>query len=626
MSDRIDHLNVEKTISKSSLDHSQNDLKILLLLLGCLGLVLAVTTIRGAFIIDEINYTVNVIGLREGRLTVPGTEGLSPSKELLYFDPEPYSRTVSSTPVSSIAPPLYAPIALPFVIFGWRGLAFLNTISFVFAALLVFLIVRRHTTESSSAWLAVALFVLGGYSMEYAQGVWPHMLSVFLCTAAVYCVCSAWAGGSWVSLVLGGFVMGLGCGVRDQNIFLAGCLGLTVLFWTNRRLKSIGYYMAGIATPLLASATINFYRSGIFYPTPKAYAYAQFVSSPIRSGTWIKPFEVFWVKIVDFSTFSFFKDPSEFVDYAREPSTGAFLVAGIVKKALIQSSPWIAFAIVLCVAIWLAPSTMQHDRKRYVRALTLLVLPALGMFSMAGFRMDGLSFNQRYLLEIVPIAAIIVALCLDGFPISPMQLIWGFLFAGISFAILLIMPSTIFLHTAILKVPLLLGVMLVFAWIFRNRTLFKRIFCITLGLCIGWSFLVQTVDLITSRRIRTTNAVGLDSLSAKIPNHAALFAFWGAQKSMAGPIQFGKDVVILDVWADMGKDARLLAEELIRQKRRVFIYGSGIPTDIVAGVKGHDSLAVALTNPFLLYELVRRDSIDPADVDTSTSLLLKNPW
>ena len=617
MSVRTDHLGFESNSIRSQIGHPQNDLKILLILLGCLGIALAATTIRGAFIIDEINYMVNVIGLREGRLTVPGTEGLSPSKELLYFDPEPYDRSVSSTPVSSITPPLYAPIALPFVMFGWRGLAFLNTLSFVFAAFLVFLIVRRNTTESSSAWIAVALFVLGGYSLEYAQGVWPHMLSVFLCTAAVYCGSVGWRGGSWIYLVSSGILMGVACGVRDQNIFLAGCLGLTVLLWASRRFQSTSLYIAGIAAPLLTSATMNLYRFGIFYPTPKAYAYAQFVSSPIRSGAWLKPFEVFCVKIVDFSTFVLFQDPNEFVDYAREPSTGAFLVAGIVKKALLQSSPWIALAIVVCIAIWLRPLNLRDDQRRFVRALTLLVLPALGMFSMAGFRMDGLSFNQRYLLEIVPFAAIVVALCLDGMSISPMPIIGGFLAGGLSLAVLLMIPSREVQHIAILRVPLLLGCVLVLAWILRIRPLFKRIFSITLGLCIGWSFLVQTIDLATSRRIRTTNAVGLDSLNARIPNHAALFTFWGSQKSTAGPIQLTKDVVILDVWADMGKDAPSLAQELIRKQRRIFVYGTGMPSDIVQGIKGMDSLAVVLTKPFLLYELVRNRSIDSSGANTS---------
>jgi hypothetical protein len=192
----------------------QKEQRILLIILAVLAVIFVVTTIRGAFIIDEINYMVNVIALREGRVTIADTENLPPSKELLYFDPEPYDRTVASTPVASLAPPLYAPLALPFVYFGWRGLVFINTLSFLLTAYLIFFFVRRRTVDLTIAWLALALFVLGGYSLEYAQGVWPHMLSVFLCTAAVVSVVLAWEKSVLRYALLGGFLIGVASGVR----------------------------------------------------------------------------------------------------------------------------------------------------------------------------------------------------------------------------------------------------------------------------------------------------------------------------------------------------------------------------------------------------------------------------
>jgi hypothetical protein len=584
--------------------NSHSDLKILLILLGILGLLLIITTVRGAFIIDEINYMVNVIGLRDGTVKVSGTDGLSPSKELLYFDPEPFDRIVTSTPVSSLAPPLYGPLALPFIIFGWRGLSFINTFSFIFSALLVFLIVRRNTEEMFSAWLAVSLFVLGGYSLEYAQGVWPHMLSVLLCLGAVYCIILAWNGGNSIYSLLGGFFAGLACGIREQNIFLAACFGLTVLLWGNHRFRSAALYLAGIAVPMLASATLNWLRLGVFYPTPKVHSYAQFVTGTVSSGTWLKPIEVFLVKIVDFSSFAWFQNPADFVDYSKEPSTGAFLVAGIVKKALVQSSPWLALAIVLCIVNWVGKQKAFEHQKKILRPLSLLILLPLAMFSMSGFRMDGLSFNQRYLLEIIPIAAIVVALCLDGLSIPKFGIMGGFLVAALSCAILLMLPTAQFLHIAVLRVPLFLGSVLALAWFFVSRKFTKEFFVVVLGLCIGWSFLVQTIDLAASRKIRTTNAIGLDSLDARIPSHSALFTFWGAQKSMAGPLQLTKDVIILDAWADMGADARALTRELIQQERKVFLFGTGMPSNIVQEIRGQDSLSLVLTKPFVLYEFI----------------------
>ena len=590
----------------------QTDLKILFVILGVLGILLVATTIRGAFIIDEINYVVNVSALRDGRVTVPGTEGLSPSKELLYFDPEPYNRVVSATPVASLAPPLYAPIALPFVALGWRGLALLNTLSFVIAALLVFLFVRHHTTERTSAWLAVALFVLAGYSTEYAQGVWPHMLSVLLCVAAVYCVSHVWFAKTSLFPLLGGFLIGVASGVREQNIFLAACLGLTILIWAIQRMKSAAMYLSGLSIPLLASATINYYRLGVFYPTPKVSAYAHFVANPVRSGVWLKPFEVFLVKIVDFSTFAWFQNPSEFVDYAREPASGAFLVGGIVKKALIQSSPWIALALVLAVAIWFRPRFVGDRQKKLIQALSVLILPTIGMFAMAGFRMDGLSFNQRYLLEMVPVAAMIVALSVDGLFVSQTHILTASLVAAFCFSVILAFFSPTTRHISISDVPLVLGSLLVIAWLIRNTGKLRLWLGITLGLCIGWSFMVQNIDLMTSRKIRTTNAEGLDSLNSKIPDHAALFTFWGAQKATAGPLQLKKDVVILDAWADDGKDASTLTQELLHQHRDIFVDGTGMPPAIMQSIQGEDSLASVLTRPFVLYRLVKRkDRLDP---------------
>jgi hypothetical protein len=52
-----------------------------------LGTLLTATAIDGPFTIDENNYLVTVLGLRQGRLSVPDTDGLPPSGELLYFDP-----------------------------------------------------------------------------------------------------------------------------------------------------------------------------------------------------------------------------------------------------------------------------------------------------------------------------------------------------------------------------------------------------------------------------------------------------------------------------------------------------------------------------------------------------------
>src|SRR5438477_7496030 len=103
----------------------------LLVALLALGAILTASVIPAIFTVDENNYLVNVLALRHGHVTVANTAGLAPSRELVFFDPGPWARSIETTPVVSTAPPLYAFIALPFSWMGWRGLVALNTLAYL---------------------------------------------------------------------------------------------------------------------------------------------------------------------------------------------------------------------------------------------------------------------------------------------------------------------------------------------------------------------------------------------------------------------------------------------------------------------------------------------------------------
>src|SRR5262245_13776291 len=122
---------------------------ILLVALVALGVGLSLNVVPGVFTVDDNNYLVNVLALRQGRVTIANTEGLPPSRELLFFAPTARSRVVTSTPVASTAPPLYAAIALPFSYLGWRGLVGLNTLAYLVTIYLVFAYTRRYSTDGS---------------------------------------------------------------------------------------------------------------------------------------------------------------------------------------------------------------------------------------------------------------------------------------------------------------------------------------------------------------------------------------------------------------------------------------------------------------------------------------------
>src|SRR5262249_603937 len=148
---------------------------------------------------------------------VANTGGLLPSQELLFFDPAPWSRAVSSTPVVSTAPPLYAPIALPFLWMGWRGLVALNTIAYLVTPPMLYWYARRFSHDDATAWIAAGTFALCGYAIEYAQGLWPQGLSLALCTAAIFTVGAVFETGGTARAALAGFLLALATGVRYQN-------------------------------------------------------------------------------------------------------------------------------------------------------------------------------------------------------------------------------------------------------------------------------------------------------------------------------------------------------------------------------------------------------------------------
>lgn len=585
----------------------QKDHKPLFALLLCLGIVLIATTIRGPFIIDEVNYMVTVLGLRDGKVTVPGTEGLSPSKELFSFDPESFGRIANRTPVASLAPPLYAPFALPFLFLGWRGLVSLNTISFLLTGLIVFAFARRHSTSRETPWIALALVLAGGYGIEYAQGVWPHMFSVLLVTLAVYIAGDVWDGGKPILAALCGLLMGIATGVREQNIVLAAFLGLTIFLFAGRRMLSTIWYGVGTALPLTAIAAINLARDHLWHPFPKFVAFSRQMTHAADAGSFFRPVRMFWARFVDFSAHPEITYPFQSEIYKQNPESGAYLVLGTLKKSFIQSSPWVGLALVALLFVWFSKDTFKEEVRKKLQGISLLVFPLVLVFSLSGAgRTDGLAYNQRYFLELIPIAALAVALAVDGLALSIVHLAAGVLVAGITFALTLMLPSRAWYEIALMKVPLVCSLFLVLAWFFRAHPRTRNVMPIMLGVCVGWSLLVHTFDdLPASRNRRHQNADRLVALEASVPNRSALFTYWGSRDA-AGPLHLTRDVVILDAGADEGADAPRLTRELQSMGRRIFILGDFFPRSIMMNIAGDDSLATVSETPIRLLEVVRR--------------------
>jgi hypothetical protein len=605
----------------------------LLALLAVLGAVLTLSVVPGVFTIDEDNYLVTVTALRHGRLTVPGTEGLPPARELAWFDPNGAARAVTETPVASTAPPLYAPLALPFSLLGWRGLVALNTLCFLLATAAVFLLTRRHARHGESAWIAAVTFAAGGYALEYAQGVWPHMLTAALCTGAVLASTrtrdepdAAGAPAAWAFAA--GALVGLAAGVRYQNFLFAGCLGLGILLFASRRWRCSLTYALGVAVPLGASSLLNHARLGFWNPISKGGTYLSSLGGTVRSQGWIgDAVTMGWARIVDYGT----RPPltgTEHAVYLREDAaTGAYLVAGAVKKAWLQSSPWLALALLALVLAWLPsrggpPGGKPDPRRRELRVLALIVLPILAMFSASGvLRTDGLSFNQRYFLELVPLAAVAFAWLLDGsglldrtgtdagggrrrFGLLALGAVLGTSLAAAT--LLRPAPSPIRLN-GLLHLPLALAVLALLGWAICRRSRHCGTLALAVGACLGWSLAVHVGDdMAASRAIRRQNARLAAVLDPVLTDRSAYLAYWGA-KDAVGPLLLDRDLVVLDVRNAGGRNTPSLVAALRARGWRVVALPAGFPPAVREALAADWAARLLRPPPVPLVELVARE-------------------
>ncbi len=555
-----------------------------LVLLG--GLLLA-TAIPAVFIVDEENYLVTLAALRKGRVSVPGTDGLRPSSELLFFEPTLRTSTVRSTPVSSTAPPLYAIIAYPFSFLGWHGLVGLNVLAYLASGVLCFSLARRAATRPETPWIAASLFLFFGFNIEYAQGLWPQMLSVFLCLLAFWAVAQVRHGAHPGWACLGGFAAGLAAGVRYQNAVLALFVALGLL-WGTRRCRALASYLAGFSAPVLASAWINAHRIGGLQPFSKGGSYARLPAGRPPLEALRQAIGSTWGRVVDYSLWPPFAPSPHRTEQIlpKDPVSGAFLILSAVKKSLIQSAPWVALALVALALAWSARSWLAADdsRRRELRAASLVVAGMLALFGSWGFpRHDGWSFNQRYLLELVPLLAIAASLAAERVPVRLGAALAGGLVAVAGASAIFVLDARDPLRQVLLmKTPIALAAAFALAWLAAARlSALARPLAWASGACLGWALTVQLCDdLAASRTLRRENLSWQQAYERSLPpGKTAVFAHWGVKDRLGGLI-LSRDVVILDTFADDGRDAPGLVDDLLRQGRRVFVATAGFPMPV----------------------------------------------
>ena len=288
----------------------------------------------------------------------------------------------------------------------------------------------------------------------------------------------------------------------------------------------------------------------------------------------------------------------------------------VTKKALLQSAPWAVVALLAYVLAWVPAWRMPESQRRQVRLLALPTAAVLGAFALAGVqRHDGLAFNQRYFLELLPLAAVTFAWALDGLALRIRAVTIGAALGIVAVLTTLIRtpaaggPDTALWmarQIVVLKAPLLCAVSLALLWIWRSR---ERVPTILLsgavGLCLGWGLALHLAqDVTASHWVRGAKLARTEALARLLPDRSAFLAYKGS-KDAAAPLLFDRDIVILDVRADEGRDAPALIGELFGQGRRVFLLEDGFPSHVLARVLSQVQTRTVSAEGIHLLELSR---------------------
>jgi hypothetical protein len=230
-----------------------------------------------------------------------------------------------------------------------------------------------------------------------------------------------------------------------------------------------------------------------------------------------------------------------------------------------------------------------------LKLFSLVAAAVLAVMSLAGAgRHEGFTFNQRYLLELLPLAAMASALALD-------RVAWrgGWLGAGaLGGAVLVLLnllgtppvgtaanPVWLLRHVLLFNVPLVLAGLLGVAWLLSlSRDRMPVICSVLLGACLGWGMMLHVADdLRASQRTREYNRARTARLAAVVEPDMAVLAFWYS-KDAAVPLLLDRDFLILDAHADEGRDAPRLVRALLGRGRRVLLLGEGFPREVLQRV------------------------------------------
>jgi 4-amino-4-deoxy-L-arabinose transferase-like glycosyltransferase len=580
--------------------------------------LLLATAVPGAFTVDDCNYLASVGALRHGTIFVPGTEGLPPSIALYAYEPTAFAVRNPTTPVPLHVPPLYALMAYPFSFMGWYGLVLVNVLATLATVLLVYTAARRLANQERAGWYAAALWLLGASTIEYAQGLWPHMLAVALVTAGFVLVALAITSTRLWQAVAAGFLLALAAGVRYQNAVLLFSGFLVLLIWGTRRWRSGLAYLAGTLLPVGTAALFNHARMHSWNPFSKGLLYSDIprgagagtggATATATVASALLPIRDFflsiWTRVVDHSALP--PLDSRVSAYMRKLATGDVVTAwGVLKKSWLQASPWVLLGLVVIMLAWLRRDFLSAVVRGHLRRIALPMVLLLAVFGFFGVnRHDGMSFNQRYLLELAPLVAIAVAVTLAQQPLRWTWLASGFALGVAAGALVLVFKGP-FGYRLQSLVPLILAVLAACLGIVSlSRPRWFGPTGLAVALCLAWSFTIHVAtDLQASRRPREDNQKRLEFVEPAVSStpSVAILAALGHHDGFC-PLLLSHDIVIVTA-NDAPIEQLPPVLDALLAKRRVFMWLGGMPEATLTRLQAN--YRMAYVRPPLLAEILK---------------------
>lgn len=417
------------------------------------GMLVLGTLHAGPLSIDEVTYLLMVRSFSSGKgVTIAnGLEELGSPIFAAGWLHEVGGRLVSQYP------DYWTVAAAPvFRVAGFEGLFWINVASFFACSALIWGLGIELFRDRPTAGLAVALFVGATYAWEYAVAAWPHMIATATILAGALalakCLAEEEARRRWGWSLVSGLVLGVGVGFRLDVAFALGGLALVPILGAPPRWRESALCLLGAVPPLAGLAALNRIKFGVYSP----FSYGSSAGSTSGVGPYLPMVGVAllalgfvaWGRARRFATRKtpaahgilamalaaavvVFAWPSSRALIARAAEgvfqlvvdlrvrdlgiqegalergpTGSLVYAGVVKKSLLQSLPYLPLIALPLVGLLRA-------RGDAWRGLLLAAVPAslvtvFGAFAWHG----GLCFNLRYFLPVLPFAALLSAAAL----------------------------------------------------------------------------------------------------------------------------------------------------------------------------------------------------------------------